>query len=345
MSAPEEPTLVWGAGAIGGTVGAYLVRAGENILFVDQAADHVAAMNETGLAIEGPIESFAVPVIATVPDAVIGKFRRIFLCVKAHHTAGAVAALAPHLADDGVVVSLQNGLNERVIAATVGEARTIGAFVNFGADYLEPGRILYGGRGAFVLGELDGTKSPRVETLARLIAPFEPNVVVTDNIWGYLWGKLGYGALLFATALTNESIADVFAMRRYRPILTALASEIVAVTDALGIRSEGFNGFDPAAFRAGAPAGAADRSFDAMEAHNRRSAKSHSGIWRDLAVRKRKTEVDPQIGPIVEEAARQGSAAPITAALIGLIHDIEEGRRPLALETLDALETLSRSRA
>jgi 2-dehydropantoate 2-reductase len=139
VSALEEPTLVWGAGAIGGTVGAYLVRAGENILFVDQAADHVAAMNETGLAIEGPIESFAVPVIATVPDAVIGKFRRIFLCVKAHHTAGAVAALAPHLADDGVVVSLQNGLNERVIAATVGEARTIGAFVNFGADYLEPG--------------------------------------------------------------------------------------------------------------------------------------------------------------------------------------------------------------
>ena len=345
MSASAEPTLVWGAGAIGGTVGAYLARAGENLLFVDQAAEHVVAMNETGLAIEGPIETFSVPVNAVLPEAVTGKYRRILLCVKAHHTAGAVAALAPHLADDGVVVSLQNGLNERVIAATVGDARTIGAFVNFGADYLDPGRILYGGRGAFVLGELDGTKSPRVEALARLVAPFEPNVVVTDNIWGYLWGKLGYGALLFATALTNESIADVFAMRRYRPILTALAAEIVAVTDALGIRSEGFNGFDPAAFRPGAPADAADRSFDAMEAHNRRSAKSHSGIWRDLAVRKRKTEVDPQIGPIVEEAARRGSAAPITAALIGLIHDIEEGRRPLALETLDALEILSRSRA
>ena len=344
MTASAEPALIWGAGAIGGIVGAYLARAGENILLVDQVAEHVAAMNETGLAIEGPIETFTVRVKAATPEAVAGKFRRIFLCVKAHHTAGAAAALAPHLADDGVVVSLQNGLNERVIAATVGPSRTIGAFVNFGADYLAPGRILYGGRGAFVLGELDGAKSPRVEALARLIAPFEPNVVVTDNIWGYLWGKLGYGALLFATALTNDSIADVFAMRRYRPILTALAAEIVAVTDTLDIRSEGFNGFDPAAFRPGAPAGAADRSFEAMEAHNRRSAKSHSGIWRDLAVRKRKTEVDPQIGPIVEEAARLGSAAPITAALIHLIHDVEEGRRPLALETLDALEILSGSR-
>jgi 2-dehydropantoate 2-reductase len=345
VSASAEPALIWGAGAIGGTVGAYLARAGENLLFVDQVAEHVAAMNENGLAIEGPIETFTVPVKAATPEAVTGKFRRIFLCVKAHHTAGAVAMLAPHLADDGAVVSLQNGLNERVIAAAVGPSRTIGAFVNFGADYLEPGRILYGGRGAFVLGELDGTKSPRVEALAHLVAPFEPNVVVTDNIWGYLWGKLGYGALLFATALTDDSISDVFAMRRYRPILTSLASEIVAVTDALGIRSEGFNGFDPAAFRPGAPAGAADRSFEAMEAHNRRSAKSHSGIWRDLAVRKRKTEVDPQIGPIVEEAARLGSAAPITAALIHLIHEIEQGRRPLALSTLDALEALSGARA
>jgi 2-dehydropantoate 2-reductase len=332
-----EPILIWGAGAIGGTVGAYLARAGENILFVDQAADHVAALNETGLAIEGPIETFSVPAKAVVPADVSGTYRRIFLCVKAHHTAGAVAALAPHLAEDGAVVSLQNGLNERVIAGVVGPSRTVGAFVNFGADYLEPGRILYGGRGAFVLGELDGAKSPRVEALARLIAPFEPNVVVTDNIWGYLWGKLGYGALLFATALTDDSIADVFAMPRYRPILTALATEVVAVTDALGIRSEGFNGFDPAAFRPGALADAATRSFETMEAHNRRSAKSHSGIWRDLAVRKRKTEVDPQIGPIVEEGNRLGLPTPITARLIHLIHEIEEGRQPLALATLDAL--------
>jgi 2-dehydropantoate 2-reductase len=276
---------------------------------------------------------------------VVGVWDRVFLCVKAQHTEDAARALLPHLSADGYVVSLQNGLCEPVIAGVVGEARVIGAFINFSADWMAPGEVMYGGRGAFVLGELDGTKSPRVEALARLVAPFEPNVVVTDNIWGYLWGKLGYGALLFATALTDDSIADVFAMRRYRPILTALAAEIVAVTDALGIRSEGFNGFDPAAFRPGAPAGAADRSFDAMEAHNRRSAKSHSGIWRDLAVRKRKTEVDPQIGPIVEEAARLGSAAPITATLIGLIHDVEEGRRPLALQTLDALEILSRSRA
>jgi 2-dehydropantoate 2-reductase len=236
-----------------------------------------------------------------------------------------------------MVVSLQNGLNERVIARIVGEARTMGAFVNFGADYMEPGRVLYAGRGACVLGELDGALSPRLKALAELMATFEPNVVTTDNIWGYLWGKLGYGALLFATALTDDSIADVLAMPKYRPLLTALAREVMGTAAALKITPEGFNGFDPLAFGPDATAGAGDASMDAMVAFNRRSAKSHSGIWRDLAVRKRKTEVDAQLGPIVEEAERLGRTAPITAALIGLIHDIEDGRQPLALTTLDRL--------
>ena len=97
------------------------------------------------------------------------------------------------------------------------------------------------------------------------------------------------------------------------------------------IRLEAFNGFDPAAFEAGAPEAALARSFDDMVAHNRRSAKSHSGIWRDLAVRKRRTEIDPQIGPIVEIGAAHGMATPLCARLIALIHDIEDGAPPAGL--------------
>ncbi len=329
-----DTIVVWGAGAIGGTVGAYLARAGHDVLFVDSAGDHVTAMNASGLAIEGPIETFSVAAPAMLPEQLDGRFRRILLCVKAHHTAGAAAALAPHLADDGFVVSLQNGLNERVIAAAVGEARTIGAFVNFGADYLAPGRVLYGGRGAFVLGELDGARSQRVTALAELVRVMEPAAIVTDNIWGFLWGKLGYGALLFATALTDDSIADVLDMAEFRPLLTALAREVVAVSAAQGIWPEGFNGWDPAAFAPGAAQSAADASFDSMVAFNRRSAKSHSGIWRDLAVRKRKTEVDAQLGPVVTEAARVGLRTPLCERLVALIHGIEEGRQRLARDTL-----------
>ena len=135
-----EPVVIWGAGAIGGTIGAHLIRAGVPVLFVDLVAEHVAAMNATGLGIEGPVAQFRVPARAVTPDQVTGQHRLILLAVKAHHTEDAVQALAPHVAEDGAVVSCQNGLNELVIAEHLGRARTIGAFVNFGADYQAPGR-------------------------------------------------------------------------------------------------------------------------------------------------------------------------------------------------------------
>jgi 2-dehydropantoate 2-reductase len=67
----------------------------------------------------------------------------------------------------------------------------------------------------------------------------------------------------------------------------------------------------------------------AMVAHNRKSAKSHSGIWRDLAVRKRRTEVDAQLCPVVEEGSAHGVPTPVNARLIAMIHQIEDGARPL----------------
>lgn len=332
------PIVIWGAGAIGGTIGAYLVRAGENVLFVDSAVDHVRAMLRDGLAIEGPMEQFAVPVVAVTPDEVEGRFGRILLCVKAHHTAGATRALLPHLADGGYVASFQNGLNEFVIAEAAGFDRVIGAFINFGADYMAPGRILYGGRGAAVVGELDGRRTARVEALHQKLSLFEPNAIVTDDILGFLWGKLGYGALLFATAVTDDSIADVLAAPEHRAVLVAIAREAMAVAAAKGMRPRGFNGFDPAAFApAGGHTAAIDASMNEMVAHNRRSAKSHSGIWRDLAVRRRPTEVDAQLGPVVAEGAALGVATPVTTRLIAMIHEIELGRRPLVRANLAEL--------
>jgi 2-dehydropantoate 2-reductase len=330
-------SLVWGAGAIGGTVGAYLVRAGHQIIFVDRDADHVAAMNATGLMIDGPIESFRVPAKAFSPEAVEGDFGRIFLCVKAHHTRTAAGELLSHLAPDGYVVSLQNGLNELEIADTVGRARTIGAFVNFGADYLSPGLVHFGGRGAVVVGELDGAITPRLEALHRDLCAFEPQAIVTPNILGYLWGKLGYGALLFATALTNASICEALGAAEAQPFYQKLAAEAVAVAVSQGVEPLGFNGYDPAAFAPGAVLEATEASFAAMVAHNAKSAKTHSGIWRDLAVRKRKTEVDAQLGPVVRFGAAALVPTPATAALIAMIHEIEDGKRRLAWENISEI--------
>jgi len=336
--------LIWGAGAIGGTMGAYLARAGHDITFVDRVAEHVAAINQTGLRIIGPVAEFTAPAPAFTPETLVGQWGAIILATKAQHTVEATHALASHLTDDGYVLSAQNGLNERVIAEIVGPARTVGAFVNFGADYLEPGVILYGGRGAVVVGEIDGRVTPRVEALHRTLLDFDDRAIVTSNIWGYLWGKEAYGAMLFATALTNESIADCLALPAYRQLFITLAQEVLRVAQALKIQPESFNGFDPSAFLAGVDRAVADRSLDEMVAFNRRSAKTHSGIWRDLAVRKRRTEVDPQIGIVAELGRQAGVPTPLTSRLVELIHEVEEGTRPQSLATLDLLAAAMPSR-
>jgi 2-dehydropantoate 2-reductase len=334
-------TLIWGAGAIGGTLGAYLARAGHDITMVDNVDAHVAAIAKNGLRITGPIEEFTTKVPASTPTHLIGTWNTIILATKAQHTESATHALLPHLRDGGCVISAQNGLNELIISSIVGKARTVGAFVNFGADYIEPGVILYGGRGAVVVGEIDGAITPRVTNIVNALFDFDQRAIVTPNIWGYLWGKEAYGAMLFATALTNESIADALAMPKYRNLYIALAREILAVATARGVTPESFDGFDPSAYLPDAPAGAADSSLAALVAHNRKSTKTHSGIWRDLAVRKRPTEVDPQLGIVTTIGKDAGVATPITRKLVKLIHEIEDGTRPQSLATLDELAELA----
>jgi 2-dehydropantoate 2-reductase len=334
----QAPILIWGAGAIGGTLGAYFVQAGHRVVFVDRAADHVEAINARGLTLEGPIQELTSQAQAYMPEQLRGTFEIVFLCVKAHHTLEAVQALKPHLANNAVVVSAQNGLNELEIARVIGESRTIGCFVNFGADYLEPGLIHYAGRGAVVMGELNGTITPRLEALHQLMLEFDDRAICTTNIWGYLWGKMAYGAQLFVTALTNESIADALAAPEHRALFTAVAREVMRIAAARGVRPEGFNGFNPHAFTPEASLEDASRSLEEMVAFNRKSAKMHSGIWRDLAVRKRQTEIDAQLGPIVALGTEVGVHAPITARLIEMIHEIERGARALDWTNLAELE-------
>ncbi len=335
---PNSSIVVWGAGAIGGTFGAFLAREGKKVLFVDRAAEHVAAINETGMRISGPVAEFTTKAQAATPETLEGTYDTVFLCVKGQDTAGAVKALKPLLAADGCVVSLQNGLNEAVIAGLIGAERTVGAFINFGADYHGPGHIFYGGRSAVVVGELDGTIRPRTRRLHELLCLFEENAILTDNIDGYLWSKMAYISLLFATALVDAQIDDVMASEPHRPLLEALAREVVGVAEAKGLTLEGFDPFDPAGFVKDADAAATRRAFDTMVDYRNRSEKKYSGMWRDIAVRKRKTEVNELLVPMVQEADAVDVPVPLNKRMIELVYDIEEGRSVQSWEMLDALK-------
>lgn len=329
--------LIWGAGAIGGVLGAYWARAGQSVTMVDIVTDHVTACRTEGLKIEGPVEEFTQVVDAVLPEELAGTYSCVVLAVKAQATEAAVASILPHLREDGFVLSAQNGLNEKIIADLAGAHRTMGAFVNYGADWIEPGRILFGNRGAVVVGEIDNVIRERTERMHKLLQIFEPDAVLTDDIWGYLWGKMGYGAMLFATALTSDSMTANFADLERGPALMGLAREVMRTAVAEGVTPKPFNGFEPKAFMPDAADASALKSLADLADFNSRTAKTHTGIYRDLAVRKRKTEVDQQLGVIVEIAAGHGIDTPLLRRLIELIHDIEEGRRDMSVSTFHEL--------
>jgi 2-dehydropantoate 2-reductase len=328
-----------GTGAIGGTIGAYLARAGLPVTLCDATAEHVAAINRDGLTIQGWAERFSVKAPAMLPDSLRAPLDVVLLAVKAQHTATAMDAIAPLLADDGVVISLQNGLNEQTIAARVGPERTIGCLVNFSADYLEPGLIHYGGPGAIKIGELDGRITLRLERLGELLGAWGA-VELTPNIWGYLWGKLGYGNMLYATALADASMAEV--IDRYRPLMIELASEVYEVADRLDIRLEAFDGVEPALYypREQRDWAAIGRSLDALVERRRRDQKQRSGIWRDIMVRRRRSEVDEQLGAVARHGAAVGLPLPLTRRVIDRIHDLEQGSIAPSWEHLDELERI-----
>jgi 2-dehydropantoate 2-reductase len=310
--------LVLGSGAIGGTVAAGLARDGHDVLICDADPAVVEAVNTRGLRIEGPVEQFTarLPAVlpAGLPDRLDGP---VLLAVKAHHTATAVAVLRGRLGGDAYVVSLQNGLNTRVIADAVGPDRVVEAFVNFGADVTEPGVVLRGNRGTFVIGEPDGHLSDRVRALTADIADAEP----TGNVLGYLWSKQAYGALLFATAVSDLPIFAVFDDPAYRELLLGLARQVLAQSP---VPPMPFDGFDPADLPG---------SLGRLADFNRKSAKTHSGVYRDLAVRHRPTEAPAILGPL---------EGPLVRRVAELIAAIEQGRRTCTRENLDLLAAYER---
>jgi 2-dehydropantoate 2-reductase len=310
--------LVLGCGAIGGTVAAGLVRDGHDVLICDADPAVVAAINADGLRVEGPVEQFTARPAAIGPGELPDRIDfPVLVACKQHHTAAVAALLAGRLAGEGFVAALQNGLPSPALAAAAGPGRVVQACVNFGADVIAPGVVLRGNRGTFKLGELDGTPSARIDALAADIADAE----ATTQVMGFVWGKEAYGATLFATAVSDLAIHQVFDDPAYHPLLLAVAREVLGQAP---VRPLPLDGFDPDDLPG---------SLARLADFNRRSAKSHSGIYRDLMIRRRKTETEAILGPL------QGFLIRRTAELIAAI---EAGTRTCCRENLDLLAAYER---
>jgi 2-dehydropantoate 2-reductase len=310
-----------GGGAIGGTIAAHMFRAGHDITLCDADGAHVTAIREHGLHIEGPVNEFIVDIPAITPDELPDTIERAIVAVKSLHTASVAELLRDRLTPDGYVLTVQNGLTADTLMDAVGPDRVVSSFVNFGADVMGPGRVMQGNVATFRVGELAGGEiTPRVSQLADAL----PYAVATDNVLGYLWGKEAYGAMLWAGAVSDLPIAETLVRPAYRPLMIAIAEEVLAQAP---VPVESFDGFVPEDL---------DASLDRLAEFNRRSAKSHSGIYRDLMVRRRKTEVDE---------VHKDIQGPIFDKVVELIHDIEQGRRTCEVRNLDELAEFIAARA
>ena len=307
---------------------------------VDIVPEHVEACRTSrARRSAGPVEQFRQVVPASMPDEIRGEYDIIVLAVKAHATAGGAGhARAASRARRLCPVRTERPQRARHRARRRRRAHAWAASSISARTGSGPGEILFGNRGAVVVGEIDGSIRERTRQMHRHLSLFEPDAVLTDNIWGYLWGKLAYGAMLFATALTTDSMSENFAdpasLHRVRPARPR--------SDGGRLGARGRTGriqrLRSSVFRAGRAC--------------RRSARLASQRWpNSTGTRPRRIRASTAILPcasarprsirrsasIAELGREVGVATPAIACLVALVHDIEEGRRPMSFATFEVL--------
>jgi 2-dehydropantoate 2-reductase len=248
---------VFGAGAIGGFLGARLARAGADVSLFARGP-HLAAMRERGLTLIEAGENFTVPVRASDDPAALGPQDYVFVTLKAHSAPAAVPAIRALTGPETTVVSGVNGVPwwyfhgvEGPLAGTrletvdpggaqwdgIGPRRVLGCVVYPAAEVAAPGVVRHMEGERFSLGEPDGSRSARalrlsaVLTEAGLKAPVRPRI--RDEIWVKLWGNLSFNPI---SALTLATLDVICADTGTRRLAREMMLEAQAIGAALGVR-------------------------------------------------------------------------------------------------------------
>jgi 2-dehydropantoate 2-reductase len=184
-----------GTGAQGAGIGADLVNAGLDVTFIEQWPAHVEAMRERGIEVRMPEQTVVTAVnvlhlceVATLRE----KFDFVFLLVKAYDTRWACELIKPVLADDGLVIGLQNGMSIDDISAVVGTERTIGAVIEMASNMFEPGIVNRQNSPAtawFAVGAIAEATRARVPEVQALLS-HAGTVEISDDIRSSKWMKL-----------------------------------------------------------------------------------------------------------------------------------------------------------
>lgn len=320
--------IVMGTGPIGGIIGGRLARAGQDITFVDVDKEHVAAIRENGLYVDVPDGAFNVMIPIVFPDEIEGVFDIACIAVRSNYTPDTLDAVIPHLSADGLLVSLQNGINAPQLEERIGPDRTMAVAIRMGSRRTQPGHVQTTTRGHLYVGHLHGRTTPQLEKLNALFDSVIPSEI-SDNILGVLWSKLTYTCLGYFGSLADAALATSCARDKDRRVLVEFLGEVVAVGTKAGARFIPLAEYFPPDLHPSKP-------LDERMAVLNEYAKSWQSDDRKGPLRQMQAgsqlEVEYTLGFAVREGLRLGIPTPLCQQVLEMIRELEAGQRTFDLK-------------
>ncbi|MCH9037974.1 MAG: 2-dehydropantoate 2-reductase [Chloroflexi bacterium] len=325
---------IFGVGAAGSYIGAFLTREGYDITLIDMWGEHVSAMNEKGLSVSGSQGPFTVPVKAVhLTDAIniVEPFDIIFLAVKSYDTEWASHFIKRFLSPTGVVVNSQNCMNDRLTASIVGFERQVGCIMSgITVALWEPAEVNRGGqpgrdRGhdVFRVGELHGQITPRVQEIAEMLSCIDGSHA-TSNIWGERWSKLTTNSVGNPVGAMTGLASQEFAQDpRARLIQVQIAKETCSVGLALNVDIAPISGVAASTW-AKADDGEVFEELDAKFQPRPGAADWRSSMAQDV-VKGRRTEIEYMNGYTVQRGLELGIPTPVNAAIVDVVKQVDAG--------------------
>ena len=318
---------IYGAGSLGTVLGAYMTKNGVPVELVNRNKAHVAALREKGATIKGTVE-MNVPVNAITPDEMSGKYDVIFLMTKQLFNAEVVTFLKPFMTDNGVIVTLQNGIPELSVAEVVGEERTLGCTVAWGATLLEPGVVELTSEPdslSFGLGSFTGKTNAHFDEVKRLLELMCP-VEVEDNFIGVRWSKLLINAAFSGmSTVTGGTFGEAAETKSSRPMVQMIIQECIDVAEKAGIKIAPVQGKNITALFGFKTAIKKKISFMLIPLGIKKHRLLKAIMLQDIEHGK-KTEVDFINGIVVEYGKKYCVPTPYNKKVVEIVHDIEDGK-------------------
>lgn len=325
--------LVAGAGAIGGITGAFMASNGYDVTLYDIDREHVKKIKEKGLVIEGIRGKKVVKVKAV--SRIRGEYDVVMIAVKSQYTEDVMKKIMPHLSKRGIVVSLQNSINEEKIAEFVGVKRTIGCVIGWSATNVAPGKLEFTSEGNFIIGRLDGKITKDVEKVKEMLESVAP-VEITDNILGYLWIKLAINSVIAPMGvITGKLLGDIVKERKTIPLMAALADEFYRVISSLRIKPASLEGIDYN-FMGIDDIDDFKRVASIIMIAASKHEKLKSTMLQDVE-KGRRTEIDYFNGYIEKKAEEVGIPTPVNQAVIKIVKEIESGKRKPGMKNINEI--------